>query len=273
MRIKWVTTFGLVLGVLVSACSTPVPKNAMGVVLPTGYQPFEWPRDFGGLPLAGALVQISPTQGFRYLITLQECGLDKEVLTPIHGVMAIPSFTLDESADANLAFGLIKVVNLEASAKAAKKIKVEVGLTTDEMLIPGRIVQNAIKHNEKLIKQCGNFLKLKGVFWISDALKSRSFKLTFHDEKGGKIAVKAEQLPYFVSKASAGVDISATADGEVEVRTPVYVGFRYAAPAELLTGEIQTFTKGETGKPIVFGDELFAQHRAKLGLPAVKREE
>ena len=266
----WMATLGLAIGVTLVGCATGPPRGAIASVLPTGYQPFEWPRDFGGLPLVGALVQISPTQGLRYLITLEECGLDKEVLRPIPGTIALPSFALNSSANASLGVGLVKAINLEASAKRAASLMVDVGLTTDEMILPGRVLENAKKNRDTLITRCGNFLNGPGTYWISNALKSQSFTLVFRDEKGGKITVTANQLPQFVSKASVDVDISVTADGSVAVKTPVYVGFRGAAPSELLTGEPRWAFSKTSEVPLdhlISGDEIFANYRASLGLP------
>jgi hypothetical protein len=275
-HVKWLL-LAFIIGVLVTGIATvflrPSILSSKRPVahLPLGFEPFEWPQDFGGLPLVGALVQISPTQGFRYLIPLEECGLDKEILMPIPGVIAIPSVALNENADVNLAANISRIINFGSSARAAQKIAINLGPTTDEMILAGRVVLNAAKHPEILAERCGQFLGLENVFWVSNALKSRSFKLTFYEEKGGKLEVSSEKLPQFVSKAKADVGISATGDGGVEITSPVYVGFRYAPPAELLTGKIQPFAVDETRTSIAFGEEIFAQYR--LNLPHHNRRE
>lgn len=226
-----------------------------------GYQTFPWPQDFGTLPLAGALVQLTPRYGFRYLIPLSECGFDSDAITPVGGVIALPSVKISHSAGVVIRASVPAMLSFGQRAKASKTISLESGLTANELLLPGRVAQNAIKNHLVIMAKCGHLLKGKNVFWISDALRSRSFKLTFHDEGGAKISINASNLPAFVQKATSGADISATQDGSVEVVLPIYVGFRQAVPGELLTGELTSAfgSSGDSVAPTVLGDYIFSK--------------
>jgi hypothetical protein len=49
--------------------------------------------------------------------------------------------------------------------------------------------------------------------------------------------------------------------GEVEVRGPVYVGFRGAWPVEILTGKTFSFSGNEDAPMVQIGDEVYEQHQ------------
>lgn len=249
----------LVFVFLLAGCNG-IPRESTAPAMPQGYKAFEFPREFNSLPLAGALVAISPNQGFRYLGHLvEDCGLDREKLRPVPGLVALPSFKLTENADVNLLAVLGKLISVDVASNNIKSVQVDLGPTRYENLVPIKVVRNAQERKSVLLKLCGDVLKSDNVFWISDTLKTESFKLTFKNEAGLKIGVSAQNLPKFVTKVGAGVDIKVGVDGSVEITSPVYVGFRAAYPSELLTGTIETFAvTRRKPKIMILGDDIYS---------------
>lgn len=258
-----VAFFGFVLVAIgLAGCSARDRGNSTHTILlatlPPNFQPFPWPRDFGTLPLAGALVHISETEGFRYMMPLTECGLDPDALRPDQGKIAIQSTSIRVEANATLD-ALIRLVTFGITAQSATATDVKVGQSVAEIVPAGRVLLNARKNRAVLLEKCGAFLRQKGMFWIQEAIKSDGVEIRFYDQAGAQLKASTDSLAEFVSKVAAGVDVSATHEGAVRVSAPLYVGFHDAHAAELLTGELTV----EQALALAKGDEVFASYQAR----------
>jgi len=243
-----------------------VPARAAGLLdgidLPRGYQPLDMPRDFAGASLAGALVQLSPRRGFRYLGHLRDCGLPEQVLRPLPGLLGMASLsrrTLKVNASIGATF--LQAFGLELKGDSTSQIEITLGAAIDEMLVPMAVAGAARAHDAALQQKCGDVLRLANVFWINNAIRVDSLKVRLLDARGASVAANAEQLGAAIGNLKAQASVAATADGLLEIRRPVYIAFRDAPPAELLTGRIQLYSLQPPGQDsmMVFGDEVFNQ--------------
>jgi hypothetical protein len=241
------------------------PKEALGFLLPAGYQPFDWPRDYGRLPLPGSLVQITVDKGFRYLLPLKDCGIDPIALIPEPGYIALPSIKFDSRRSAEVLSALQKVLNLGASGATARTIEIELGAVSDEMIVPAAVIANALEKAETVKQKCGKYLEAKNVYWINNALKSEYFHLTFRNTEEEAIKVSADNLSSYIGSVTADVHVKALTDGRVRVGIPLYIGFRDAASSELLTGEVHRYSLPEEQQPqlMEIGDDVYARWRSR----------
>ncbi len=242
-----------------------VPARAAGLLegidLPRGYQPLDMPRDFAGASLVGALVQISPRRGFRYLGHLRDCGLPEQVLRPLSGLAGLATLsrrTLKVNAGIGATF--LQAFGLELKGDSTSQIEITLGAAIDEMLVPIAVVGAARAHDAALKQNCGDVLRAANVFWINNAIRVDSLTVRLLDARGASVAATAEQLGAAIGNLNAQASVAATADGLLEIRRPVYIAFRDAPPAELLTGRIQLHSNQPQGKEpvVVFGDEVFS---------------
>jgi hypothetical protein len=276
--------------VLMAGCARPHPISpgtqelGQEISLPRGYARLDAPLTFGDRPFVGAVVTITQKDGLRYQTSLSTCGIDQEVLVPSTGPVVISSFTLNDSMSANATVQFAKLVTLAPQAKMAKRVSVDVGPSTVETLAMWDVISNARKNKDKVDTSCKELLNQPNVYWITDAIKTKSFKLTFYDDKNAQIKVTVDNLPNFISSVAANAQGSATLDGKAEIDLPVYVAFRDAPPIQFLSnGAVlaqQTSLRQpkhvfgltdqpgseppETGKatPLVFGEEVYQQYSA-----------
>lgn len=231
--------------------------------LPSGYVSLDVPRDFGGKPLAGALVQLTRGRGFRYLGHLSDCGLPSQVLTPIPGLMGLPvSARRGFKVDAGLGAAFLRLFKIELSADSAKQVEIQFGAGSDEMLVPLAVVGSAKANSAALLQNCGEVLRLANVYWVNSAVKVDQIRVTLLSENGAKLAGSADQLAGTLTGLNGRTDVSLSANSEIVISKPVYIGFRDAPPAELLTGRIQlqSLAPEQPDKPaITFGDTVYAQ--------------
>lgn len=250
------------LALLLSVAALPAWAQGLleRVPLPRGYLALDMPRDFGGASLAGALVQLSSKRGFRYLGHLRDCGLPEASLRPIPGIAGLAAtsrhaFRLEAGAGATL----LRLFSLELKGEAGRQLEVTLGEATDEMLVPIGVV-GAARANERILRErCGEVLALQNVFWVNSALRVQEIRIRLLNAAGGRVAGSAEEIGAQVAGLKAQADVSVSTEGEIVLRRPVYIAFRDAPPAELLTGRIQlhSVTANSTPPPVTFGDEVY----------------
>ena len=231
------------------------------VEFPRGYRSLDMPRDFGGLPLAGALVQITRGRGFRYIGHLRDCGLPANVLTPIPAPVGLASVSRTAiRAEGGMMGSLLRIISLELRSDAAKAVEVVLEGASDEMIVPLAVVGAARSNDAVLRERCGHVLGLNNVYWVNNALSVTGLRISLLNAAGGKMVASAAQLGSYVSGFEGRADVSVSAEGEIVVKRRMFVAFRDAPPAELLTGKIQLQSVQPSGGPIVvFGDEVYAQ--------------
>ena len=236
------------------------PTESQGLRWPVGYQGFDFPQEFGGRSLPGALVQISPNKGFRYLGHLvEDCGIDASAARPTPGIIAIPSFSYSRDQKVSFVAKLAAYLSFNAEATSNHTADIILGPTRDYSLTPLRLIRAAQENLSTLEKLCGPILKAKNVFWISDALMTDSLTFKFKRSDGVAVNLSVEGLEAVVTGGSLSAKISLTHDGGVEVRAPLYVAFRAAYPSELLRGTLTPFSiNGQRQPKPTFGDEIYA---------------
>ncbi|MFK8251621.1 hypothetical protein [Ancylobacter terrae] len=230
--------------------------------VPRGYVALDYPRDFGGNPLVGMLVQISRSKGFRPLGHLSDCGLPASALKPLPGVIGLLGLSRQKArVSGSAAATFLGLLGLELKGEANRQIEITIEGATEEALVPIAVV-GAARSNAALLKErCGDILKLPNVFWINSAIRVDRLRLRLLDASGAALAASAQQLGPYVSGVEGKVDISLAADGDLDIRRTVYVAFRDAPPSELLLGAIQLHSTefAQPDKDVEFGDEIYTK--------------
>jgi len=228
--------------------------------LPRGFRALEMPQDLGGLPLAGALVQISRQRGFRYIGHLQDCGLSPEALRPIPGLGAHASVSRQRlRVEAGIGASLLRLFSLELKSDAARQLEIRFENVVDDMVIPLAVLSSARAQASVLRERCGELLAQPNVFWVNNALRADRVVVRLLDSAGAQLRGSADQLGNAVTGLQGNAAAAVSAEGEITNNRPVFIAFRDAPPAELLTGRLGLFSTAiDRGPPqLTYGDEVF----------------
>mgnify|MGYP006278332753 CR=1 FL=1 len=235
-------------------------QDLSAVEMPRGYKALDLPKDFGGMALAGALVQLSDKRGFRYLGHLTDCGLPEKALQVVPALG--PDAQISQrrvNVDLGVGAKLLRLFSLEMNTDRVAQVEVILGPVVDEMVVPIRVLSAALAHGETLNERCGAFIAQDNVFWVNNALKAESLTIRLLDETGAGITASATELRGVVSGIGASADVEVGSGGALLIRKPLYIAFRDAPPVELLTGNIELFSEDDVEKPVgvTFGDEVY----------------
>lgn len=247
---------------LVSGSATLAQSMLEQLPLPRGYQPLDYPRDFGDASLAGSLVQLSRGKGFRPLGHLRDCGLPDSATKPLSGLLGLTSVSRKTlRMEGSVTASFLRLFGLELKGDADRQAEISLQSATEEYIVPLAVVSAARANDAVLRQRCGNLLKLSNVYWINSAIKVDRIRLRLLNSAGGRLGGSAQELGAYVSGLDAKAGVSVSSDGEIDIRKPVYIAFRDAPPAELLTGEIQLQSVGASApfSAVEYGDEIYAQ--------------
>lgn len=172
--------------------------------IPRGYQPLDYPRDFGGASLAGQLVQLSRGKGFRHLGHLRDCGLPESALKPTSGLVGLAALSRKSARlEASITATFLSLFGLEFKGDAARQVEITLDGAIEEYLSPLAVVGAARAYDELLQERCGNLLRLANVYWINSAIKVEKLSLRLLNSAGGQLAGSAQELGAYVSGLAA----------------------------------------------------------------------
>jgi hypothetical protein len=175
------------------------PALEKSLNLPMGYKAFEWPRTFGDHPLVGAIVEIAPHTGFRYITHLSKCGLDMSVLQPTDGLLYLPNISQQTSIEFGLNASKAKVA-ATTGLSSDSKLRYSTGPVTEKFLITGDVLMNAVDKIDLIKSHCERFLSSPNVYWISHALETKDVRFSFETKTGMKINLDASQAMNVLAK-------------------------------------------------------------------------
>lgn len=251
----------LIAALAVATLSTPgQAQDLTDIQMPRGYRALELPGDYGGRPLAGSLVQISPDRGFRFLGHLSDCGLPSRPLEVLRSLGADTQVSQRElELDISIGARLLELFSIRADADRIAKIRVTLGAVVDEMVIPIAVVSAARANADVLRERCGSFLREPNVYWVNNALKTDRLLIEFLDDSGASISASAANVRGVAQDVSAEAAVRFVSGSVIIVDKPVYIAFRDAPPLELLTGDLSLFSTDDSEKATSFtyGDEVY----------------
>jgi hypothetical protein len=243
----------------------PKPLNGTNQIpLPLGYQPFEYPRNFGSQPLIGAIVAIGPKRGFTYVSHLSKCGINQATLIPQEGVIALPTISQTYSASGGASVDIGSSTTTKGEGRQTGSFTVTLLRPKELFIVVGDVMTDALTRADDFKRLCGNFLDKddKYAFWIPTAIISDEFEISYASTGKGTAALDATQAikGFATSKLGLSGDGEYTANGTIKYKGErLYIGFREAYPVELLTGRSNTFTGNENTTTTVLGDFIYSR--------------
>jgi hypothetical protein len=229
--------------------------------LPLGYQPFEYPRNFGAQSLVGAIVTIGPKSGFSYTYHLSKCGIDIAALVPQEGIIALPTISKTYSASGSATADVSAIGGIKVEGQTGDQFTVSLLRPKEIFLITGDVLSDSLVHVADVKRLCGNFLNDKNSFWIPQAIVSDDIEIAYSSTRSASALVNAKDA----IKAFASGNLGIKGDGQITEKGSIkyngdriYIGFREALPIELLDGKTHSFSGNENATSIQLGDFIYA---------------
>jgi hypothetical protein len=236
---------------------------AAHIPLPLGYQPFEFPRDFGPQSLIGAIVTIGPKSGFSYTYHLSKCGIDATALLPQEGVIALPTISWTYSGSGSASAKIGGKVGGGVEGRSGDQFTINLLRPKELFVVSGDVLSDALIHAAELKRLCGTFLSDKNTFWIPQAIVCDELEIVYSTTSSGGASIRAQASEAIKSFASAKLGIKG--EGEFTEKSSIkykgnriYIGFREALPIELLTGQTHSFSGNEDATSLPLGDFIYS---------------
>jgi hypothetical protein len=205
-----------------------------------------YPVNYPDIPLAGALYEIDDflfRKRFKFLGHLHKHF--NLTLKPVHGDIASSlSSQKKREFKAVLEATIKELLTFGASFTKVKKVDVKLdGLTSDTLLLVDLIKDNPALNDSRQneifqfiqeIKRRKINIDTSDLYFFESVLKAKSITLELYDETGGKLQVKPENLPSFISGAKLDVQFSVSGGDILLTNFPVNIGYIRRQISDLL---------------------------------------
>lgn len=223
------TSMLIIFSLILGCSSVPKPKGLQEHLEDNGWIYADIPRELLG---PGSIVSITPQDGITYRGKIEDCVEGVEIVS---GAAALPSFQQSYTLKMSAALQYAQIVTLGPEISKVESVDLELGDVQDFALNEIGIVESIELNGVSAI--CALYLqglgkveteRLKGSIWvINAALRVDSYKMTFKQENGIKIALNTNNLGKFV-KFAPEVEYKVDGEGKIEVTSPTFIGFKTA---------------------------------------------
>ena len=172
----------------------------------------------------GAIIEVVPGGGIRFVSHLSECGFPEGTLAPRVGQRPGIAMGRELGFDAEM-LATIPGVRLGPEGRRAVRVGLEIESMTAEALDLIRLEEWRTFHEDSISGACRRQLDREGVFVVGEAARVQEANYAFYDEAGARIRLDADGLDE-VMELGTGIESSLTADNRVRIRVPMTVAFR-----------------------------------------------